>query len=178
MNKYVNAYKYNSEKVKSTTLMTFGIIGFMFWGFVSFAVLAYSGIEHVFLNNIILLFLVIHILLILKAIKMKKFTDMVYFYARYFEGDLDGYIFIANMVNLAGKDEFTIYRDLNRMLKKGILTNFFIRDYNGRKQIVLESMIKKCECKNCGAIIDKRIFFTGVCPYCNGSDIFAETIEK
>ena len=33
-----------------------------------------------------------------------------------------------------------------------------------------------CECKNCGAEIEKRVYFTGVCPYCRSSDLFAKIL--
>lgn len=46
------------------------------------------------------------------------------------------------------------------------MKNFVITNKWPKSTIVLASKIEKCECRTCGAIIDKRIYFTGVCPYC------------
>ena len=178
MNKYVNEGCFKSTKFVSFTMLLIGILGFMFWGFAFFATLMYGGAEILFITFLIGIFTALHVLLIYRGILKKKLDDMVYMYARYFEGDLDGYVYISDMVNAFSKNEQIIYNELSIFIRRGILTNVSIRDYNGKKQVVLQSTTEKCQCKNCGAIIDKRVYFTGVCPYCQSSDIYAGVINK
>ena len=47
---------------------------------------------------------------------------------------------------------------------------------NNTQMLELYSKRALCQCRNCGAQIEKRIYFTGVCPYCHGSDIFARVL--
>lgn len=176
--KYVNEANVKSSHAANTITMWLGIIGFIFFGFMLMAVLLY-GDEDIFMISIIVLALIIlSIVIAIRSIHYKKSLDNVYMYARYFEGDLDGYIYISDMTNVIGKRPDEIEKELNDLILRRFLINLFIREYNGRKQIVLESMIAKCQCKNCGAIIDKRVYFAGVCPYCKSSDIHAELIER
>lgn len=176
--KYVNEANVKSSQVANSITMWLGIIGFIFFGFAFMAVLTH-GDEEIFMTAIIMILLIIvSIVIALRSIHYKKSLENVYMYARYFEGDLDGYIYISDMKNVIGKRPDEIEKELNDLILRRFLINVFIRDHNGRKQIVLESMIAKCECKNCGAIIDKRVYFAGVCPYCKSSDIYAELIER
>lgn len=177
MGKYVNEKTLNSRKRASTILLIFASFGFIFWGFCSFAMILYGDIEMFFCVFIFALITIIHIFIGLNAIHMKKLNDCVYMYTRYFEGDIDGYIYIDDMVRIIGKDENRIYSELVILLKKRILCDFIIRNFNGRNQIVLGSKIKRCECKNCGAVFDKRMYFAGTCPYCKSSDIYAEAVK-
>lgn len=178
MGKYVNESRLNSRKITSTIILVIGIIGFVFWGFILLAALMYMELQFLLIALFVASITALHAAMIIIAILIKRQNDMVYLYARYFEGDIDGYIYLGDMVNVVRKDEFTIYNELSRLQRKRILGNFFIRNFNGRKQIVLESKIIKCQCKNCGAIIDKRVYFAGICPYCQSSDIYAELMEK
>ena len=57
------------------------------------------------------------------------------------------------------------------------MTNFILREKNGKMQVVLASKIEKCECKNCAGVFEKKVYFTGICPYCGGSDLFAKIKE-
>lgn len=176
--KYVNEANVKSSNAANTVTMWLGIIGFIFFGFMLMAVLTH-GDEDVFSIAIIVLSLIIiSIIVALRSIHYKKSLENVYMYARYFEGDLDGYIYISDMTNVIGKRPDEIEKELNDLIRRNFLINLYIRDYNGRKQIVLESVIARCQCKNCGAIIDKRVYFAGVCPYCKSSDIYAEFVEK
>ncbi|MBR2705070.1 MAG: hypothetical protein IKE91_06360 [Clostridia bacterium] len=177
MGKYVDESILDSRRTVSSIRLTIGIIGFIFWGFVAMSMLLSGDVMGIYVFFIMAIVCGLHVWLGLNGISMKKVNDSVYLYARYFEGDLDGYIYICNMVNVIGKSEAEIYNELNNLLKERIMTNFFIRDFNGKKQIVLESKIAKCECKNCGAIIDKRMYFVGTCPYCHSSDIYAELVK-
>lgn len=44
--------------------------------------------------------------------------------------------------------------------------------------IVLASKKTICICNNCGAEIEKSIYFTGTCSYCGGSDLHAKILTK
>ena len=176
--KYVDEANVKFSKVGYSIMLWIGIIGFIFFGFVLMAVVTHAEEDIFFVFLLILALMIISIVVAIRAIHYKKSIDNVYMYVRYFEGDLDGYIYISDMTNVFGKRPDEIYKELNDLIRRKFLINVFIRDHEGRKQIVLESMIAKCECKNCGAIIDKRVYFAGVCPYCGSSDIHAELIEK
>lgn len=174
MGKYVNEGVLNSRKATSTLLLTIGSIGLVFWGFCFFAMFIYGELEFIIVSLFFAVLTILNGLLMYKAINIKKSNDIVYMYARFFEGDLDGYIYISDMVNIIGKDENSIFVELNEFLNKNIMINFSIRANDGKNQIVLASMVDKYKCKNCGAVFNKRVSFNGMCPYCNSSDIFAD----
>ena len=101
--KYVNEANVKSSHAANTITMWLGIIGFIFFGFMLMAVLLY-GDEDIFMISIIVLALIIlSIVIAIRSIHYKKSLDNVYMYARYFEGDLDGYIYISDMTNVIGK---------------------------------------------------------------------------
>ena len=56
------------------------------------------------------------------------------------------------------------------------LKNYKFKTINGVNQIELYSKKCTCKCKNCGAVIEKSVYFTGICPYCRSSDLFAKVL--
>ncbi len=97
------------------------------------------------------------------------------FYSAYFEGDLDGYISYADLAEVTGKSPAAVARRLH-LLRKLYMRAFTFRKENGKEIIVLDSKECACECRSCGAVIEKRMYFTGVCKYCGSSDLFAKVL--
>ncbi len=173
---YINNIRLSEAKIKNKILFAIGsIIFIMFSGSIIVQISEDSsnyGMIIFFITS-----LLIGIFIIYKALKLRALVESVYFYSRYFEGDLDGYINTKDMVGVIGKDENKINKELSKLLKEKYMINFILKQNNNGLQVVLESKIAQCKCNNCGAIIDKRIYFTGICPYCKGSDLYAKLIK-
>lgn len=171
---YINEAKVKTSKVKNGFLLAIGIIGLIIFG----ATFVFTLIENEYNSEFFaFIFMMISILIIYKAIENRAIIASIYFYSRYFEGELYGYINTSDMAKVIGKSEKKINSELAKLLKKKYMKNFIIKQSREGMQVILESKIEKCECKNCGAIIEKRIYFTGTCPYCGGSDLFAKLLK-
>ena len=96
------------------------------------------------------------------------------FYSSYFEGDLDGEVSFADLARVVGKSESTVRRQLG-FYSAVYMTGFgFSQDGRG---VQLNSKTCLCECRSCGAHIEKKIYFTGECPYCHSSDLHAKVLS-
>lgn len=96
------------------------------------------------------------------------------FYSSYFEGDLDGEVSFADLAKVVGKSEGTVRRQLS-FYSAVYMTGFgFSQDGRG---VQLNSKTCLCECRSCGAHIEKKIYFTGECPYCHSSDLHAKVLS-
>lgn len=168
---YLNETKIKSSKVINKVFLIISTSFLTLFTLALFLLLG-SEVKETIITIIVLIF--INLLIIYKIFRCNKLINSSYFYSRYFEGDLDGYINISDMVALIRKDEKRITKELNRLLKKKYMKNFFLEKKDLSVRIVLISKICRCECKNCGAKIDKKIYFTGKCPYCGSSDLFAK----
>ena len=93
------------------------------------------------------------------------------FYSSYFEGDLDGYITAAELADVTGKREAKVKKQLKLFLRL-YMKNYTVKDDG----VELASKTVTCECLNCGAPIEKRIYFTGKCEYCGSSDLRAKVM--
>lgn len=114
------------------------------------------------------------ILLITAAISRNRIGNAT-FYSSYFEGDLDGYVKYGDLAEVTGKSVKKVRRQL-RLFRKYYMKNYELKEENGEEIVELYSKKCFCECGNCGAHIEKRIFFTGACPYCGSSDLFAKVL--
>lgn len=97
------------------------------------------------------------------------------FYSSYFEGDLSGYIKYSDLAEVTGKSAGMVRLQLH-LFRKIYMKGYELKTADHTEQVVLDSKICICECKACGAPIEKRIYFTGVCPYCGSSDLFARVL--
>lgn len=122
----------------------------------------------------IILFITGIILLIIAFISNRWIGDAI-FYSSYFEGDLDGYITYSDLSEVTGKSEFTVKLQMY-FFNIIYMKNYELKVINNIEQVVLNSKKYICECRNCGAPIEKRIYFTGICPYCRGSNLFAKVL--
>lgn len=97
------------------------------------------------------------------------------FYSSYFEGDLSGYIQYRDLADVTGKSAGMIKLQLH-FFRKVYMKGYELKEADHTEQIVLNSKICICECRHCGAEIEKRIYFTGICPYCGNSDLYAKVL--
>lgn len=116
------------------------------------------------------------IILLLIAILSRKLIGDARFYSSYFEGSLDGKISFSDFAKVTGKPVFLVKFELSVFRFIYMKKYSFITD-EGKKVIELFSKKTLCECKNCGAPVEKSIYFTGTCSYCGSSDLFAKILS-
>ncbi len=95
------------------------------------------------------------------------------FYSGYFEGDLDGSVSTEELADVTGKTKNKVTKQL-RYFNRLYMKNYTLE--NSGDKVELSSKTAECECRSCGAHIEKKIYFTGVCPYCGSSDLRAKVL--
>lgn len=105
----------------------------------------------------------------------RKWIGDANFYSGYFEMDLDGYISYKELAEVTGKSPGEVKSQLH-FFYKIYMKGYELKRVGNEEQVVLNSKTAICECKSCGARIEKRIYFTGTCPYCDGSDLYAKVL--
>lgn len=118
---------------------------------------------------------IIGIILLIWAFSSKNMIGDAYFYSSYFEGDLDGNIEYSDLTAITGKSIYLIKIQLH-LFRLIYMKNYKFKIVNKSEQIELYSKKYTCECRKCGAIIEKSVYFTGVCPFCKSSDLFAKIL--
>ena len=116
------------------------------------------------------------ILLLIAGISKRWIEDAV-FYSGYFEGNLDGYVSFTELEKTTGIPSWWIRVQL-AFFPYVYMKNYKIQSIDNVSTIVLNSKTSTCECRNCGAIIEKKEYFTGSCKYCGSSDLFARVLTK
>lgn len=116
------------------------------------------------------------IIMILIATVSRKLMGDARFYSSYFEGSLEGRITFKELAQVTGKPVFLVILELF-FFRFIYMKKYSFVKVEGKKLIELYSKRTLCECKNCGAPIDKRIYFTGVCSYCGSSDLHAKILS-
>ena len=116
-------------------------------------------------------FIVGVILLIIAGVSKKWIGDAI-FYSGYFEGDLNGCISLEDLREVTGKSIGKLQFQL-KLFPKLYMKNYSLQEVDKVTQVVLDSKTSTCECRNCGAIIEKKMYFTGTCKHCGSSDLFA-----
>ncbi|MDE5947138.1 MAG: hypothetical protein K2G63_07535 [Oscillospiraceae bacterium] len=120
-------------------------------------------------------YLIISIILITIVCISRSLIGDASFYSSYFEGNLDGYIKYSDLADVMGKSEKRVKTQLN-FFRKIYMKNYELKSIDGVEQVVLNSKKCTCQCNNCGALIEKKVYFTGICPYCRSSDLFAKVL--
>ena len=115
------------------------------------------------------------VLLIIALISNAHIGNAV-FYSSYFEGDLDGFSTYSDLSKVMGKSEGTVRRQLH-IYRALYMKDFSFTDKGGGEVVELYSKRCLCECRSCGAHIEKRVYFTGECPYCHSSDLHAKVLS-
>ena len=113
-------------------------------------------------------------LMLISVLRSRANIGDAYFYSGYFEGDLDGEIGIDELADVTGKSTGTVRHQLKHFAR------LYMKDYsyNDGGKVELASKTATCECRSCGAHIEKKIYFTGVCPYCGSSDLRAKVLTQ
>ena len=116
------------------------------------------------------------VVLLIAALMSIKHVGNAVFYSSFLEGDLDGFTTYADLSQVMGKSQAAVRRQMH-IYRVLYMKNFkFIQGSSGE---IIELYSKKClcECRSCGAHIEKRVFFTGTCPYCHSSDLHAKVLS-
>lgn len=106
----------------------------------------------------------------------RKMIAEATFFSSYFEGSLDGYIRFEDLAKVVGRPTCLVRAELH-VYRFLYMKKFAFVNVEEHKQVELESKKTLCECKSCGAPIEKRVFFTGTCQYCGSSDIHAKILS-
>lgn len=123
------------------------------------------------------IFTIVGIILLICAFISKNMICDVYFYSSYFEGDLDGEIKYSDLTAITGKNIYLVKMQLH-FFKIVYMKHFKFKKVKGKEQIELFSKKCTCECRVCGAFIEKKEYFAGKCSYCGSSDVFAHVLTS
>ena len=116
---------------------------------------------------------IVSIIFIIAVFLLRRMVWNANFYSSYFEGSLDGLTKYQDLADVTGYPASRVKSQLTFYLK------FLMKGFKIQKENVeLDSKKVLCECKNCAAGFEKRIFFTGKCPYCGSSDLRAKIIAE
>ncbi|MCR4786965.1 MAG: hydrogenase maturation nickel metallochaperone HypA [Lachnospiraceae bacterium] len=110
-------------------------------------------------------------IILIHVVLSKEKLGNAYFYSGYFEGDLDGFVSFEELADVMGLTVKKITGELN-FLMKTYMKNFKCTE----KGAELASKTITCECLSCAARIEKKMYFTGECPYCGSSDLRAKVV--
>lgn len=130
--------------------------------------------EAVSMKSSIIMTCVAIVLLVIALISSKQVGSAVFF-SSYFEGDLDGYTTFSDLAKVTGKSESAVRRQLH-LYRRLYMKDFEFKNTGSGEIVELYSKKCLCECRSCGAHIEKRIYFTGECPYCHSSDLHARVL--
>ena len=168
-------------KVKNVILLTAGI----FFVAASFAVLTetvvtYFGDWYTILHarstpESAVLIIVGIALIVISRLSRKLINDAGY-YSAYFEGDLNGYISYEELAEVTGRTASQVRTNLH-IVRPLYMKKFSFKNIDGRETVELYSKTVACICKSCGGAIEKRLYFTGECPFCGSSDLSARVIS-
>ena len=110
-------------------------------------------------------------LILFCVFKTASYIEDAVFYSNYFEGDLDGTVDYHELAEVngvrAGKVRFEL-----RWFIYVFMKNYIFKD----GKAILESKTVTCTCRNCAGVLEKKLFFTGECPYCGSSDLNAKVV--
>ena len=115
------------------------------------------------------------IAMLLIATASRKLMGDARFYSSYFEGSIEGRISFRELSKVTGKPVFVVVLELF-FFRFIYMKKYSFTTIDGSKKIELYSKRTLCECRNCGAPVDKRIYFAGTCSYCGSSDVFAKIL--
>lgn len=107
----------------------------------------------------------------------KRWIGDAQFYSSCFEGDLDGYVDLTELSAVTRNPQWWIEIQL-LIFRFMYMKNYKMKTINGVTKVVLGSKTSTCECRTCGAIIEKSMYFTGSCKYCGSSDLYARVLTE
>ncbi len=125
------------------------------------------------------IYFILGVLMIVYSRISRKLINDACFFSGYFEGDLNGYVDFTELAEITGRTPEQI-RSRLRLLRPLYMKNFRIAktiNYRYPEIIELYSKTVTCCCRSCGGWMEKRVYFTGVCPYCGSSDLTAQVVS-
>lgn len=120
-------------------------------------------------------FVLISLIVILVAVLSRRLMGDARFYSSYFEGSLDGHITFKELSKASGMPVFVVAFELF-FFRYIYMKKYSFSNVDGKRSIELYSKTTLCECKHCGAPVEKKDYFAGVCNYCGSSDVFAKVL--
>lgn len=177
---YLREKKIKALKIKNILSDCLGIFLILVYGNYIITEFAYyrndplTAWNAVSMKSAIILF-PIGVILVLQAYISRRRINRATFLSGYFEGSLYGSIKCSDIAAVLEKEEKLIRKQMIS-LRKHYMEKFELKEDKGETVAELYSKKTLCECKNCGAAIEKSIYFTGVCPFCNSSDLFAKVL--
>ena len=179
---YLREKKIKLLRIKNTLFVLFGAFNIVLSGEYIVSMFTYyrdnpnTALHAVSMPSSVVWFIIGVILLIAAAVSWNRIGNVA-FYSSYFEGDLDGYITYSDLAAVTGKSIPKIRKELH-LFRRHYMKHYELKEKNGKEMVELDSKKALCECKNCGAHIEKRMFFTGTCPYCDSSDLSARVLTN
>lgn len=177
---YLNEKKIKLLQTKNILFICFGVFEAFFSGsyivseFVMYRDNLYTAWHAKSMASSILFFTVGSILLVHALISRHRIGQATFF-SSYFEGSLDGYVECSELAEVLGTKVDTVRKQL-QFAKKHYMQKFELIEREGETIAELYSKKTLCQCRSCGAPMEKRIYFTGTCPYCKSSDLFAKIL--
>ncbi len=175
---YLQEKRIKLIKVKNVVIAVIAIFALMFSvSFELYLLVRYWGdmftLTHARNTPDFIFWIIVGPLMLINAAKSRSDIGDANFYSGYFEGDLDGIVSIEELADVTGKTKEKVAKQL-KSFKWLYMKNYDI-DKSG-KNVELTSKTAECECRSCGAHIEKKIYFTGVCSYCGSSDLRAKVL--
>ena len=127
----------------------------------------------------VFLFIIGVLMIVCSRISRRLINDACFF-SSYFEGDLNGYVDFAELAEVTGRITPQIKSRI-ALLHLLYMKNFrVIKTVNYRYPEIIELYSKTvtCSCRSCGGWMEKRVYFTGVCPFCGSSDLTAQVVSE
>lgn len=121
----------------------------------------------------------IGVMMIICSRGSRRLINDACFFSSYFEGDLNGYVDFAELAEITGKTTAQIKSRI-ALMQLLYMKNFkVIKTVNYRYPEIIELYSKTvtCSCRSCGGWMEKRVYFTGMCPYCGSSDLTAQVVS-
>ena len=122
---------------------------------------------------------IIGVLMIVCSRGSRRLINDACFFSSYFEGDLNGYVDFAELAEVTGRTTSQIKSRI-ALLHLLYMKNFRVIktvNYQYPEIIELYSKTVTCSCRSCGGLLEKRVYFTGTCPYCGSSDLTAQVVS-
>ena len=164
-------------KIKNAVLAVFTILNLIVsvsWEF--YLVVRYWGdwytIAHAKATPEFIFWVIVGPVILLIVYISKEWIGDAYFYNGYFEGDLDGAVNDTELAEVMGRHPGMVAAQLK------LFSLLYMKNYTNKGgKTELASKTCTCECVNCGAVIEKKMYFTGQCEYCGSSDLRARVLS-
>ena len=164
-------------KIKNAVLAVFTILNLIVsvsWEF--YLVVRYWGdwytIAHAKATPEFIFWVIVGPVILLIVYISKEWIGDAYFYNGYFEGDLDGAVSDTELAEVMGRHPGMVAAQLK------LFSLLYMKSYTNKGgKTELASKTCTCECVNCGAVIEKKMYFTGQCEYCGSSDLRARVLS-